>query len=151
VSSKSIKIATLVAYREGYGVDARYLVYVDFFNQQQYYEAHDVLEDLWLMDRQGPDGRFHKGLIQLAGAFVHVQKRRPTPATSLLKLAEGNLRTYPSVHWHLNLERVAQMIAAWLELVSEHGSASELLLSHAAPRLNLEGSAFQPVQDFGHK
>src|SRR5260370_9623383 len=59
---------------------AYYRAYFQLFNDQQYYEAHDVLEQLWLKALE-PDIQFYKGLIQLAGPFVHLQKQfpRPTP------------------------------------------------------------------------
>src|SRR5262249_14188682 len=44
-----------------------YLGYFRCFNAQQYYEAHDVLEHLWLKKRD-ENYAFFKGLIQLAGA-----------------------------------------------------------------------------------
>ena len=72
-------------------LDRHYTGYFEMFNCQKYFEAHEVLEHIWLKDRNGPDGAFHKGLIQLAGAFVHVQKNRPRPAVSLFKLALANL------------------------------------------------------------
>ena len=37
----------------GQRLDAHYLGYFDCFNRQLFYEAHDVLEDLWLPDRHG--------------------------------------------------------------------------------------------------
>jgi predicted metal-dependent hydrolase len=79
--------------------DVHHLVaFVGCFNQQLFYEAHEVLEELWLPNRQGFDGPFYKGLIQLAGAFVHVQKKRLGPAAALLSLAQSNLKNYPSSH-----------------------------------------------------
>src|SRR5260370_16823440 len=57
---------------------AYYRAYFQLFNDQQYYEAHDVLEQLWLKALE-PDIQFYKGLIQLAGAFVHLQKQFPPP------------------------------------------------------------------------
>ena len=54
------------------------------FNSGRYYESHDVLEELWLKVKAGPNGNFYKALIQIAGAFVHLQKSRPQPAASLL-------------------------------------------------------------------
>ena len=68
--------------------------YVGFFacfNQQRFFEAHEVLEKLWLAQRGRPDADFFKALIQLAGAFVHLQRNRMRPAGTLLKLARGNL------------------------------------------------------------
>lgn len=96
------------------GVDARYAGYFALFNQQKFYEAHDVLEDLWLPDRKGANGDFYKGLIQLAGAFVHLQKNRLRPSAALFKLAQANLEKYPTAHERLNLAAVQQLIVGWL-------------------------------------
>jgi len=98
---------------QGQGLDAHYLGYFDCFNRQLFYEAHDVLEDLWLPDRQGVNGNFYKGLIQLAGAFVHLQKNRLRPAAALLNLAQANLEKYPLRHEHLDLAGVFKLIENW--------------------------------------
>src|SRR5258706_5702829 len=83
---------------------AYYRAYFQLFNDQQYYEAHDVLEQLWLRAFE-PDTQFYKGLIQLAGAFVHLQKqfrrpihpaegRRLSPAWRLFKLSYQKFNTF---------------------------------------------------------
>src|SRR5450755_2550709 len=90
----------------GQELEALYLGYFDCFNRQLFYEAHDVLEDLWLPDRHGANGKFYKGLIQLAGAFVHLQKNRLRPAAALFKLALANLGKYPNEHNLLDLRVV---------------------------------------------
>ena len=51
-------------------LDPRYQGFFTCFNEQKYYEAHDVLEQLWL-NTNTSDDNFFKGLIQAAGAFVH--------------------------------------------------------------------------------
>ena len=51
-----------------------YRAFFRCWNEQQYYEAHDVLEQLWL-NTKSADADFFKGLIQAAGAFVHLKKR----------------------------------------------------------------------------
>jgi predicted metal-dependent hydrolase len=84
--------------------DPLYLGYFWLFNERKYYEAHDILEHLWL-NTSGARYRYFKGLIQFAGAFVHlkkhherpdhpVDKRRLAPAWRLLRLAQTNLRPY---------------------------------------------------------
>src|SRR6266571_1147204 len=119
----------------GRGLDAHYLGYVDCFHRQLFYEAHDVLEELWLADRRGPDGDFYKGLIQLAGAFVHLQKARLGPAVALLNLSQGYLKKYPVVHHQLDLAAVFRVIAHWRERI-ESGQA-EAELRTRPPRLEL--------------
>src|ERR1017187_4923183 len=114
VSHKSARIAAMIESFQGRELDARYLGYFDCFNRQLFYEAHDVLEDLWLRDRHGPNGSFYKGLIQFAGAFVHLQKKRLRPSAALFKLARTNLEKYPPSHEHLNLGAVQLLITGWL-------------------------------------
>src|SRR5476649_990984 len=106
VSHKSARIAAMIESFRGGELDAHYLGYFDCFNRQLFYEAHDVLEDLWLSDRHGANGNFYKGLIQLAGAFVHLQKNRLRPAAALFKLALANLERYSSPHEELDLKIV---------------------------------------------
>ena len=99
MSKKSPKIAALIAHRQGAAWPAQYLGYFDCFNQGLFFEAHEVLEELWLAGgRTAPNYAFYKGLIQLAGAFVHLQKNRLRPAVALFDLAEANLKSYPAVH-----------------------------------------------------
>lgn len=113
VTHKSDSVADRVAAFQGRDLDARYLGYFDCFNREQFYEGHDVLEDLWLLDRKGPDGNFYKGLIQLAGAFVHLQKGRLQPAVALLRLTLSNLVQYPTIHHRLDLAGVLELLAEW--------------------------------------
>jgi len=96
------------------GYDPRYLGYFECFSRRRFFEAHEVLETLWLPQRQGPNGAFYKGLIQLAGAFVHWQKHRPGPAVALFELAQANLRKYPAIHEGLNVTGVLTAINEWL-------------------------------------
>jgi predicted metal-dependent hydrolase len=141
VSKKSAKIAALIDDCRGKGMDAHYLGYFECFNRQLFYEAHDVLEELWLPQRNQPNDLFFKGLIQLAGAFVHLQKERLKPAGALFKLARANIERYPSPHEALAITDVLKLIEEWLGWL-EKSSFSENPLSKAEPpRLRLLPSA----------
>lgn len=123
---------------QGQDLDAHYLGYFDCFNRQLYYEAHDVLENLWLADKKGPDGDFYKGLIQLAGAYVHLQKNRLQPAAALFKLARLNLEKYPPQHHHLDLVVVKHLIADWLNRLEQGQFHVNPLTLARVPVLKLE-------------
>ena len=56
VSQKSPKIATIIHSLQGREFDAHYLGYFECFNQQLFFEAHEVLEVLWLGRRGQADG-----------------------------------------------------------------------------------------------
>jgi uncharacterized protein len=124
--------------------DAHYLGYFDCFNRQLFYEAHDVLEDLWLPDRHGANGNFYKGLIQLAGAFVHLQKNRLRPAAALFKLAQANLEKYPRFHEQLDLTTVLELIANWLMRLEFGNFTVNPLMAENVPRLSMP-----PAQNSG--
>ena len=97
-----------------------------------------MLEELWLANKAGPNYSFHKGLIQLAGAFVHLQKNRLRPAAALFKLARTNLEKYPAVHEQLDLNVVLGLIADCLGRLEQNDFSSNPLLNDNAPKLRLE-------------
>ena len=119
MSNKSEKVAAVILAFAGREDDPHYLAFFDCFNRGLFFEAHEVLEVLWLEARLGPDADFYKGLIQLAGAFVHIQKGRCGPASSLFRLAEKNLAKFPREHQKLNLEVVRNHIQQWLDMIGE--------------------------------
>ena len=77
---KHARIAARVAGRghEG-GFHPCYLEYFRLFNAQEYYEAHDILEHIWL-EAEGERYTFYKALIQFAGGYVHLQHHHREPA-----------------------------------------------------------------------
>jgi predicted metal-dependent hydrolase len=137
MSKKSAMIAALIANCQGRELDAHYLCYFECFNRGLFYEAHDVLEELWLPNRNGSNGLFFKALIQFAGAFVHLQKGRPQPASALLRLAQGNLQKYPAIHERLEVNAVLALIGHWLERLEKDSSSRNLWTSATAPKLAL--------------
>jgi predicted metal-dependent hydrolase len=138
VSHKSARIAAMIESFRGQELEAHYLGYFDCFNRQLFYEAHDVLEDLWLPDRHGMNGNFYKGLIQLAGAFVHLQKNRLRPAAALFKLALANLGKYPGEHKQLDLRKVQLLAQNWLSELERSGFSRNPLTTAHVPLLKLK-------------
>ena len=109
-----------------------YLGFFRCWNEQRYYEAHDVLEHLWLKTKS-EDANYFKGLIQAAGGFVHLQKQhaRPThpkdgrrmyPAVRLFRLAEQNLAPYAPARHRFDIEDFLQLLRRQVDaiLASHH-------------------------------
>jgi len=133
----------------GSGLDPCYEGYFTCFNSQQYYEAHDVLEHLWLQTRDA-NHAFYKGLIQLAGAFVHLQKQfqrpahpkdggRARPAARLFKLAARNLAPYRPRHLRLDVERVWTMATTLAREIADGGYRNPWT-PETAPTIRLEAA-----------
>ena len=121
----------------GHECDAHYLGYFQCFNRGMYYEAHDVLEELWLPSRGTPLDGFYKGLIQFAGAFVHLQKNRLQPAAALFRLSRRYLELYPSPFERLDLAKLLATGSSWLSALEESRFRENPLETRSAPQLHL--------------
>lgn len=137
MTGKSASVAARVSGLGYDGWDARYVGWFECFNRGLYYEAHDVLEDLWLeQGKAGTNYAFYKGLIQLAGAFVHLQKDRLSPSVALFRLAEANLGRYPEAHEGINLRELLALAAQWRDLAGDPASGNPIR-TVAPPRVVL--------------
>jgi hypothetical protein len=129
---------------------AQHPCYRGFFrcwNEQRYYEAHDVLEHLWLGTTSG-DADYFKGLIQAAGGFVHLQKhfefpthrvhgRRLGPAVRLFRLAAKNLRPFGPVRYGFDVAALLQLIERTAAEVIRSDFTRNPWSPASAPRLSL--------------
>jgi predicted metal-dependent hydrolase len=137
MSKKSAKIAALIENCQGKTLNAYYLGYFECFNRQLFYDAHDVLEELWLRDKQSSNYAFYKGLIQYAGAFVHLQKNRLRPAAALFKLARANIAQYSSPHEYLDTASLLVEIETWIARLENSGFSCNPLDGDHKPELRL--------------
>lgn len=95
------------------GWPAAYLAFFEEFNAGRFFEAHEVLEGLWLRVRGAPEARFYQALIQVAAAFVHRAREREVPADNLLRLAADKLREYPGSYLGLDTVALRAQVAVW--------------------------------------
>lgn len=57
---------------------------VDLFNEQKYWECHEVLEELWLEDTQDPARNVYWGIIQVAAACIHYRNENLIGARGMI-------------------------------------------------------------------
>ena len=67
---------------------------INFFNAGQYFEAHEVWEDLWRPAR-GPLRLFYQGLVQAAVGLHHLSRGNLNGATAQLQKSLSKLEQYP--------------------------------------------------------
>lgn len=108
------------------GLAPAYAGFFACFNRGEYFEAHRVLESLWLRLRRDPRGDFFKGLIQVAGAFLHLEKGRRSPALRLFDLADRHLAQYPEVFEYLDVRATRQFIRQWKIALEQPGLPIDL-------------------------
>jgi len=125
-----------------------YLAFFRCWNEQRYYEAHDVLEQLWL-SAKSPEAEFFKGLIQAAGAFVHLQKhfehplhfkhsRRLPPAVRLFRLAQKNLTNFTPWHHALDVEAFCHLLRGFADRIVASDHKTNPWSPETAPKLRLQ-------------
>ena len=110
---------------------------VALFNQQKFWEAHEVWEDAWKTET-GEPRRFLHGLIQVAAGFVKLQRGEPKGTVSLLDKGAEKLADIPSGRYGIDTAGLLTSVSLW------RGNASRMVAAGATdydaaalPRLEL--------------
>jgi len=101
---------------------------LDLFNARQFFDAHEVLEDVWRSlprDRPSrPHLRLHlQGMVQLAVAFHHQSKGNHVGARSVLERAVRNLNGADSSFPDLDLDRLRNELEFWRRYLDDSEGA----------------------------
>ena len=83
--------------------DPLYLKGIEYFNECEFYEAHEVWEELWA-EHQGPSREFYQGLIQVAVALHHFGNGNIRGARKLYFSSCKHLEPFRPRHQGLDLE-----------------------------------------------
>jgi predicted metal-dependent hydrolase len=122
--------------------DPRYLEGIRWFNQGEFFEAHESWEELWL-EVQGPARRFYQGLIQVAVCLHHFGNGNTRGARKLYHSSTGYLQDYRPRYLGLDLERLCADLAVCCReiLDSDEHFPQGTLDPRLVPKLYLEGPA----------
>jgi hypothetical protein len=82
--------------------EPRYLAGVRLFNAGDYFEAHEVWEDLW-QESAAPERRFYQGLIQAAVGLLHFGNGNLRGAAKLYRSSTEYLRPYQPTYLGLDV------------------------------------------------
>ena len=94
--------AHTAAYRHG----------IDLFNREKFFDAHEVLEDVW-REAPEPERKFLQGLIQVAVAFHHHSRGNVVGCLSLLTRGGRNLSRYDSPYGGVAVRTLLHRIEEW--------------------------------------
>jgi predicted metal-dependent hydrolase len=82
------------------------------FNAREFFEAHEVWEEVWLVERE-PEKTFLQGIIQIAAAFHHYRRGNSDGAESLLAAGIVKLIRFPSDHRNLAIGDLRLTAKQW--------------------------------------
>ncbi len=101
--------------------DQRYVEFIELFNERRYWDSHEVLEDLWLEQRDNPHRLYFKALIQLAGSLYHVERSNFTPAWSLYRSASKYLEEFPPECLGLKVKLLLDEMSIFIKFCENQG------------------------------
>lgn len=92
--------------------DPKLVKFIVLFNRDRdYYECHDVMEELWLEEGRS---RFWQGLLQVAVGLHHYGNDNYTGAVKLLRAALEKLDDYADAEAGIDVKRLREDAAAVL-------------------------------------
>lgn len=98
---------------------------LDLFNAHRFFDAHEVLEDVWRTAPPDQPTRLHlQGLVQMAVAFHHWSSGNAVGAHSVLKRGLRNLDGAESSFSWIDFQRLRSDGELWLRYIESTCSAN---------------------------
>lgn len=94
-----------------------YLQFFQHYHQEEYWEAHEVLEELWQQDRKND---FYHGLIQIAAIMHQLNRGKVRGARKLAATAINYLSPYPPHYDEVDVAGVLQWLQLCLDKLPEN-------------------------------
>jgi hypothetical protein len=99
----------------------------------EYFEAHELWEELWRDEPPGDDRQLLQGLIQVAAAMHKaITQGQPRPASRLLERALMRLRAMAPDAWNLQLGRLVREAERTRQTLVRLGESGEGTIDRGA-------------------
>ncbi len=89
------------------------------FNGGLFFECHEYLEGVWKATT-GLERDFYHGIVQVAAAFYHFEKRNWHGARTLVHKGMRKLAGYPDVYLGVKLEAFRRALGPWASHFEDH-------------------------------
>lgn len=108
-------------------LNSRMLEGVALFNKREFFECHEILEDLWKAQVE-PEKQLTQGIIQIAVAYYHALRDNRVGALKLLKRGIPRVKPFLPEHKNLQLKPFIESVEQDMERIEAGRPASELIL-----------------------
>jgi len=107
---------------------------IRLFNSQQFFEAHEALESVWLTE-QGEEKLFLHGLIQVAAAFHHYQRNNLEGFRRVLAKGMAKLSRFSGERHGVNVDDFKAQMNSWASVGSHLRTPPPLPHVGTGPRM----------------
>lgn len=90
---------------------------IDLFNRREFFDCHEVLEELWTPAR-GPERQFLQALIHFAVGFYHHQRSNQPGAERQLRKGLRKIEAYLPHFEGVHTRRLRDAVARRLETIA---------------------------------
>ena len=126
-------------------MDERFYEGIREFNQGRYFEAHDILEDLWQGYRE-PDRVFLQALIHSAVGLYHLENDNIKGARSQLSKACSKIEPYRPEYWGISVEILYESLKDRLKILEASERSGEKSTEFPErPRIQLTSGSFLTI------
>jgi uncharacterized protein len=88
------------------------------FNAGEFFEAHEVWEEVWLAEGE-PEKTFLQGIIQIAAAFHHYRRGNTDGTETLLAAGIVKISRFPADHRGLAILELREEAKLWARALGE--------------------------------
>jgi uncharacterized protein len=117
------------------------------FNAREFFEAHEVWEEIWLTENE-PEKTFLQGIIQIAAAFHHYRRGNSDGAETLLASGIVKLTRFPADHRGLAIHDLREEAKMWARALGGLRPAGDPKLP--AIRRSDSSTTFKEQRDNSH-
>lgn len=82
---------------------------ISYFNDERFWEAHEVLEGVWKNSFEG-EKELVQGIILIAAALVHYQKDENSICISILERAQDKLSRSSGMYHTIDVDKIRQRL-----------------------------------------
>lgn len=108
-------------------MDQRLKRFIELFNDKIFFDAHEVLEDLWI-ETEGELKDYYKGLIQCSVAFVHLERGNYKGAKKLFRTSCEYLSQYDGVLEGIDVDRLLRDFREFFSTVVPAAEEKQIIL-----------------------
>lgn len=99
---------------------------IRLFNEGYFFEAHEIWEEAWHLER-GEPRLFLQGLIQVAAGFHHFHTGNRRGAAALCRKAISKLRRYPDKYLGIEAKRLREQVESFLTRLESSEPEAQVL------------------------
>lgn len=108
-------------------VDPRFTKGLELFNREEFFECHEIIENLW-REKKDIYGDFYKGVIQAAAALHLLRKGTLSGAKGLFESSIKYLEPYQPLLLGLNVERLISDLSVCREALETSTPVKKILI-----------------------